>query len=441
MTKRIELTIGTDYVPDWGLWEGVRELFNNGHDAETERNAPLVVDHKDGWLRVRNTGTTLHIDNLILGDTDKRGTSHAETIGRHGDGMKTGILAILRAGRKVAIRTGNEVWSPTIEASQVFTKPLLVFTITAAPRYANRVVVEIEMTREEWDGMRDRFLYLSRETTNDRVVTPRGTLLTAPRFKGRLYVKGVFVQMAHDLRYGYDLPDATLNRDRNVVESYDRGRKLRDIWAAAVNQQPDLTDDFFKALIRDDGDMSGSMAYAPLTEQARASLANRFYSRYGEGAVPVASLEESREIAHLGRKGVVVPAGLRDVLEPITGDTDAVKAALRQEVQKLYSWDDLNEREVANLGRAVGYVSAQVDGGLELGKVSVVAFRSADLLGQHKDGNYLLARKALASLRLATETLVHEVAHDHGGDGEKGHVAAIERIWSGIFSQLVKEVR
>jgi len=31
---------------------------------------------------------------------------------------------------------------------------------------------------------------------------------------------------------------------------------------------------------------------------------------------------------------------------------------------------------------------------------------------------------------------VHEVAHRAGGDGDKGHVANLERIWSGIVSRL-----
>jgi hypothetical protein len=33
-------------------------------------------------------------------------------------------------------------------------------------------------------------------------------------------------------------------------------------------------------------------------------------------------------------------------------------------------------------------------------------------------------------------TLVHEVAHHAGSDGEKNHVSEIERIWSGIVQGL-----
>jgi len=39
---------------------------------------------------------------------------------------------------------------------------------------------------------------------------------------------------------------------------------------------------------------------------------------------------------------------------------------------------------------------------------------------------------------MTLETVVHEVAHRFGGDGSHHHVAALERIWSGIVSNLRK---
>jgi hypothetical protein len=40
---KTELTIKTDYLPNWGAFEGVRELLQNGKDAETEFHAKLEV--------------------------------------------------------------------------------------------------------------------------------------------------------------------------------------------------------------------------------------------------------------------------------------------------------------------------------------------------------------------------------------------------------------
>jgi hypothetical protein len=47
-------------------------------------------------------------------------------------------------------------------------------------------------------------------------------------------------------------------------------------------------------------------------------------------------------------------------------------------------------------------------------------------------------KKRLATFDDALEVLVHEVAHQKGGDGDKGHVTAIESIWKSIVSSLRK---
>ena len=45
-----------------------------------------------------------------------------------------------------------------------------------------------------------------------------GELLTAPRFRGRVYVKGIWVRTDPSLAYGYNFFKATLDIDRNMVE-------------------------------------------------------------------------------------------------------------------------------------------------------------------------------------------------------------------------------
>ena len=57
------------------------------------------------------------------------------------------------------------------------------------------------------------------------------------------------------------------------------------------------------------------------------------------------------------------------------------------------------------------------------------------------DGKIRLAKKILADRSTALRVLVHEVAHRAGGDGEKGHVSNIERIWSGVVERLRSELR
>jgi hypothetical protein len=56
----------------------------------------------------------------------------------------------------------------------------------------------------------------------------------------------------------------------------------------------------------------------------------------------------------------------------------------------------------------------------------------------YKGGQILLSKVKLVDANMTLETVVHEVAHRFGGDGSHHHVAALERIWSGIVSNLRK---
>lgn len=436
---KIELTIDKNYLPSWDIWHGLRELVQNGKDAEVEFNAPLTVDFYNDTLRIENEGCTLPRSALLLGRSSKG--ERADMIGQFGEGMKLGILALVRKGVPVTIRTGGEVWKPEIRPSDTFEgTEVLTFNIQTGREDKNRVRVEIGCSREGWDSVKDRFLFLCRETKDDRIKTDYGTLLTAPRFKGRVYVKGIYVQTDTTLSHGYDFSNATLDRDRRMLDSYDAGQYRRRIWESAVAQRPDLFETFHEMLELSTPDLSGINDYNGqyVDSDLRKQVVAKFLSRHGDEAVPVATLGESREIEHLGKRGVVVPSGLRAILATAFGTLDTVKQALRNEVKATYGWHDLTDVEKANLTRSVDLVAGAVSDAQLLDKVDVVDFRSADLLGQHKAGRYLLSRSILGDFRNAIETLVHEVAHDQGGDGEKGHVAAMERIWSGIVVALVK---
>ncbi len=88
---KIQLSIKTDYLPNWGLWEGIRELIQNGRDAEIEMDAPMSVDYKFDrqTLVIKNSGAALTQEALLLGHTTKVGRS--DTIGKFGEGLKLGV--------------------------------------------------------------------------------------------------------------------------------------------------------------------------------------------------------------------------------------------------------------------------------------------------------------------------------------------------------------
>jgi len=201
---KIQLTIKTSYLPNWGAYEGVRELVQNGRDAEVEHSAPLTVDWYNDTLRIENDGATVPIKALLLGHTTKLGNS--EMIGKFGEGLKLGILALVRAGHPVKIRNGSEVWIPSIERSETFDEDVLTFRIEGGRDPKNRIRVEVGgITKEAWEKMKECFLFLSKPKKDEQVDTYSGGLLLGPKFKGRIYVKGILVQTVPVSSFGFNI--------------------------------------------------------------------------------------------------------------------------------------------------------------------------------------------------------------------------------------------
>ena len=80
---RYELSINVNYVPNWSITDGIRELLQNAKDAEVEFDAKMSVEHvarvragkKLGTLIICNEGCTLSKEALLLGTTSKAGRS------------------------------------------------------------------------------------------------------------------------------------------------------------------------------------------------------------------------------------------------------------------------------------------------------------------------------------------------------------------------------
>jgi len=436
-TTKIQLTIKTSYLPKWGVWEGLRELVQNARDAEVEHRAKMDIRHGGDFLRIENRGTTLPIKALLLGHTTKVGNE--ATIGQFGEGLKLGILALVRAGIAVKIRNGDEVWTPIIEHSDVFDEDVLAFEVKGGNKFHNRVCVEVACSKKAWDDVRDRLLFVRRPKKAEAIETRYGTLLLGEKYKGRVYVKGIYVSDHSDLQFGYDLTYANLDRDRKMVEYWNLKTMTRSVLLQALNKSPKLRKGAFEIFEQSTPETEGvEYSLDSLGDEVAADVAKAFAAKYGEDAVPVQTLAESADIEHLGKRGVVVGKGLQTVLAQTIGSLEKVQEDLRKEVVKTYSWHELSDAQKTNLVESIELVD--VAAGLKLDDVVVVDFRSANLMGQFADGRVLIAAKHLESADDTLSTLVHEVSHRSGGDGDKGHVAELERIWTAIVAHLWTKV-
>lgn len=437
---RIELTIDASYLPEWGAWHGIRELVSNGKDAETELHAPLRVEHRGTRLIVENDGAALPHKALLFGATTKAGRS--DTIGRFGEGLKLGILALVRAGMKVVIRSGAETWTPAIERSERFEADVLVFNVRGGNQYKERVRIEVDgIDKETWQDLRKRFLFVHRP--KQAVSTSYGTLLRDEDLKGKVFVKGIYVQEDSRLNAGYDFNDGvTIDRDRKMVASWDLQWRTQQIWSEALVKDGGLLMQFVELADKDAEDLRGVSEHSVpcLPKRALNAIAQAFTGAHGATAVPCKDMNESRDVEHLGVRGVVVSKTMATLLQPIVGDADAAKARLKNAVIQRYSWGELTADERDNLDWAAKLVraaatAAQVDVRVAC---NVVDFRDDGLMGLFSNGGDIdIARKLLADRYEVLATLLHEVAHHRGHNGDHGHVATLEKLWTQVARELV----
>lgn len=431
---KIQLTIKVSYLSSWSSYEGVRELVQNAKDAEVEHGASMKVDWYNDTLRIENDGVTMPHKALLLGHTTKLGNSRL--IGKFGEGLKLGVLALVRAGHPVKIRNGSEVWVPTIEHSTTFDEDVLTFNIETGRADKNRVRVEVGgVNRMAWDKFRKCFLFLNPPKKADVVHTYNGDLLMGDEHKGKVFIKGIFVQNDPDLEFGYDFPDADLDRDRKMVQSFDLRYRTKNILLSAVNKMPQmLLGHLTNMLENPTADVEGINEYGTIPAEVAEKVAEDFTKKHGKDAVPVASLAESKDVEHLGKKGVIVSKQLGHVLAEKLGNANTIKEGLKREVVKRYGWHELAGAEKASLTEAVNLVNPIEQ--VCLDDVEIVDFRDVNLMGQFKERKILIAHKYLTDPNETLRILIHEVAHRDGGDGDKGHVDRIENIWKGVVAQL-----
>lgn len=429
--RTIKLSVKSSYLESWGIWEGVRELVQNGKDAETEFSAPLSVRHckVTSRLFVENDGCVIPREALLFGETSKGGDSRY--IGRFGEGLKGGALALLRCGLTLKIRNGTEVWNFYTERSDDFDAQVLCVRIDEGRKDDRRVRVEIGgLTAEAWERIAPKFLFLKK---GEKASTyGAGDLLTDPSEKGNLYVKGIFVSRDQRFSYGFNFVEADLDRDRKMIAS----SSLEDLTARIIANETRRNSAFFGKFlemletsaqeVKEIGWYAGS-----IDTEVSDRVAAAFVATHGEKAFPVLSSDETGPLVNAGLQPVKVTKEHRNVLAR-TFDRDKAIAAARK-MMPIIQESDLTPAEKDALENARTMVEA-VTGALPLHVRNV-----NDALGIWDGETITLSRQALASKSLALKVLIHECAHRSTGaaDYTPVHTRAIEDLWEQVFSSYL----
>lgn len=440
-----QLTISPGYVPTWGVYEAVREIIQNALDAR-DAGYPMNIMHTGSTLVVRSEGVVLDRAVWLIGNTSKEGT---DARGHYGEGLKLGALALVRAGRQLTINNGPERWLCSLEDSDAFPgqQVLTVNTcqIADAPQGDPSVMVSIECTAQEWAEYHQNFLDLRPRTTT--ISTSHGEILVDDSEKGSIYVGGIAVEHKGELQAGYNFKpsDVRTDRDRRMANSFDLDYHLGNAWIEALERELIEPVHLLSRLMVESLDAS-AIADRYCDPHQRDRVAAAWRDLHGTGVIPVANLAEAAEAGHLGVGGLVVN---KAVCAFFSGHQDlslqVLRSQRRTDVVRTYRVDELTQEERRNLCIATGLidrVAPSVDLLPIAPRTTVVDFLADDLLGTHgpqpgcPQPQIRVARKALASFQSAIKVLVHETAHDKGGDGDVRH----ERAEGELFAAAVAHV-
>lgn len=439
---KYELSIKATYLPGWGIYEGCRELVQNARDAEVQYDAPMSISfakrkrsgRDTGAIVITNTGAVLPKEALLIGHTSKSGDQRL--IGKFGEGLKFGVLALLRCGVEIKIRNGSEVWMPSIEHSDKFNAEVLVFNVTSGHKEENRVQFEIVgVDEEDWKHISERLLFIGEYPESIKV--PGGHVITSPKHRGQIFVKGIFVAQTESV-FGYDFEDADIDRDRRMVSNL--ADKASYLLAGAVNEGHLVSQVF--SLMQAGAEEVSYLSNWRMTDSGRKAIAGEF-ARNNPGVIPVEYDSQVKELESYGKKGRQVSWGMRTILEAELGTAANTLVELRRSDKVVYANEDLEQDELDNLkkivqmtGRACQKLGENV---VPLEKVFVVDFHLANRLGTYdpNTGNIRLARSILKSKGQALYTFVHEVAHTHGGDGVRSHEETIGNLMEKILDELL----
>jgi len=428
---RIPLSITRSYRPNWGLWEGVRELIQNAKDAEVEHGAPFSVEHTGNKLVITNEGCELNHRALLLGETTK--AERDDLIGQWGDGLKIGVLALLRTGHPVTIKSGDEIWHSDIAPAPEYDgAEVLTFNIRKSRMFRKNVEVEIEnVSRSEWLTIAKRFRFLPGEQYYNVIKTYAGSLLLDE--PGMLYVKGIFVEQVAGMDYGYDFNNVDIDIDRRTVKSWSRDAECKSLLELALHEKPELVKDVYRMIMGNTKDVA-YLRYSPINNKtAIASLREMWTTQQGEDTIPVTSDDAAKELEHLGVRGVVVNVVAANVLGAIVGTAETTMAKLAFATEEVFDPDSIPE---GNILLEALCILENAGHAIDLRKLEVVDFKDQRTNGQYCSGTIKISRKRIAEGLSATlSTLAHELAH--GNEGALTHGQALQKILEDVIASLL----
>ena len=370
MQSKFELSISTGYVPDWGIVEAFRELYQNAIDNETinpENKASFSFvqeDEKTGTVRITNKTSVLTKESLLLGSTTK--ANDENTIGKHGEGYKIAFMVLLRNGKKIKVynSSAKEMWEVRIVKSRKYNGQLVttVFVQKDAvwkKKTDDNLTIEVSgITPEEYAEVVDKNLHL--HEYKSVAVGEYGEILLDESEAGRVYVEGLYVCESKGFKYGYNLKASRINldRDRKLVDSFHLEWETSGMWVKLSSENAEYKESFAQLVSEHTRDVSKSAnndCFTFTAAEAYEAVYEKFIRENGSNAVPVTDNLEYEEVKRSsGYRPVIVSEDIATMIHKSKTYVEPVEIAVKPVSVKLSEWlegvkDRLSDDEIDDL--------------------------------------------------------------------------------------------
>lgn len=320
MGSKYEMTLSSKYVPDWGLNEALREIFQNAYDREriTGVKSYHTYDSATGTLRVVSPQSWLNRSTLLLGVSSK--SEDDSQIGQFGEGYKLACLVLTRLGLDVVIKNENfkEVWRPSLKSSRRFSgEEVLIFDVEGRLSYKHTDDKPLEfiitgIAEGDWELYKTKNLNLN---PPKNVLESEGNyVLLDEAYAGHVYVSGLYVAVLDGLKYGYNLlPERiSLDRDRRTLPTFDILWETSRIWEKSGATEKVL--ELCREGVKDVEYLTPSYLY--LSDSSKEAVVEDFRKEYGNNAYPVTTNEELLVVQqlHADKTPVIVGETYKKVL-------------------------------------------------------------------------------------------------------------------------------
>ena len=296
----LELNLDPEGVPDWVVWHGVREKIQNWADNPEESSWTF----EGGVLTLTNANTKVSRSMFLQGHSGKRDNS--DSIGRHGDGVKSAMVCLLREGKDIKYFNDDIMWTPVLHYSDTYEKEVVCVEEEILEEGGDGCfsVVISGITDSEFEEIKDN--YLGFQEDYDIIYQgEKGGIVSGAVNEGRIYCNGLFVCHFGNMDYGYNFKPRylQLDRDRQTVRSFDVKWMTKDLMSGMIRQSKDIVPDIVDNIVNKKGDTE-YMEHTSVPEVLKDAVYEKFQEEHGDSFIAT-SQEECNKLKKDGHSKVV----------------------------------------------------------------------------------------------------------------------------------------